>query len=284
VVRESEPEQSTVAEATDEGAPILSVRSISKHFGPVRAVDEVSLDIYPREIVGLIGDNGAGKSTFLALLTGFYRLDGGELLYRGRRVAITSPRTSRHQLGMEMIYQDLRLAPDLTVWENLFLGEERRLFGFISDRRGMRSRSAGALRRMNTKIRPNDLVGNLSGGEQQVVAIARALLFERDIILLDEPTAAISVAKVEEVLKLVKHLKELGKTVIIVSHRLEDILAVADRIVVFFQGKARHVVANEGVTISDLVHMMFGSENRGGRPDEAAAARWQARHGGAEEG
>ncbi len=248
------PPQQTAAE------PLLSVRHVSKHFGPVVAVDDVSLDIHPHEVVGLIGDNGAGKSTFLSLLTGFYRSDSGEFLYKGKPVTITSPRTSRHQLGIEMIYQNLRLAPDLTVWENLFLGEERRLAGFIADRRGMRTRAAEVLRQLNTKIRPSELLGNLSGGEQQAVAIGRALLFERDIILMDEPTAAISVAKVEDVLRLVKELKEYGKTVIIVSHRLEDILDVADRIVVFYQGSTRHVVRNEGLTISDLVHMMFGSE------------------------
>lgn len=263
-----------------ERLPLLSVRGLSKHFGAVRAVDDVSLDIYPREIVGLIGDNGAGKSTFLSLLTGFYHADEGDFLYKGERVTITSPRMSRHQLGMEMIYQNLRLAPDLTVWENLFLGEESRLLGFISDRRAMRNRAAEVLRRLNTKVRPNDLVANLSGGEQQLVAIGRALLFQREIILMDEPTAAISVAKVEDVLRLVNQLKQLDKTVLIVSHRLEDILAVADRIVVFYQGKARHVVANEQLTISDLVHMMFGSESHLARPEDATAARWQARHSG----
>jgi ABC-type sugar transport system ATPase subunit len=261
--------------------PLLSARHVSKHFGPVRAVDDVSLDIYRNEIIGLIGDNGAGKSTFLSLLTGFFRLDDGEFLYKGEPVEITSPRMSRHRLGIEMIYQDLRLAPDLTVSQNLFLGDEPRLLGFISDRRAMRSRAADVLSRLNSSVRPGDLVGNLSGGEQQVVAIGRALLFERQIILMDEPTAAISVAKVEEVLALVRHLKELEKTVVIVSHRLEDILAVADRILVFFQGKVHHIFDNEGLTISDLVHLMFDNEAGSGSGERAAAARWGARHGAA---
>jgi ABC-type sugar transport system ATPase subunit len=263
------------------GEPLLSARHVSKRFGPVRAVDDVSLDIYRNEIIGLIGDNGAGKSTFLSLLTGFLQLDGGQFLYKGEPVEITSPRMSRRCLGMEMIYQDLRLAPDLTVWQNLFLGEEHRRLGFVSDRRAMRRRAAEVLQRLNSKVRPGDLVGNLSGGEQQIVAISRALLFERQIILMDEPTAAISAAKVKEVLGLVKHLKELGKTVVIVSHRLEDILAVADRIVVFFQGNIRHVLANERLTTSDLVHLMFGSENHRVPGESTVAARWLTRHGSA---
>jgi len=271
------PQPHAATRPQEERRPVLSARHLSKHFGPVRAVDDVSLDIYPQEIVGLIGDNGAGKSTFLSLLTGFHQADSGEFLYKGESVTITSPRTSRHRLGIEMIYQNLRLAPDLTVWENLFLGEELRSFGFISDRRGMRAQAADVLRRLNTKIRPNDILGNLSGGEQQAVAIGRALLFDREVILMDEPTAAISVSKVADVLRLVKQLKEYGKTVIIVSHRLEDILEVADRIVVFYQGTARYVVRNEGLSISDVVHMMFGSESHGARAADVPPASVELR-------
>lgn len=275
------PQPQTGREPREERQPLLSVRHLSKHFGPIRAVDDVSLDIFPHEVIGVLGDNGAGKSTFLSLLTGYYRPDAGQLLYKGKPVTITSPRTSRHQLGMEMIYQNLRLAPDLTVWENLFLGEEPCLFGIVSDRRGMRVRAAEVLQRLDTKIRPNDILGNLSGGEQQAVAIGRALLFERDIILMDEPTSGISVSKVEDVLRLIKQLRELNKAVIIVSHRLEDILDVSDRILIFYQGKARHIVRNDGLAISDLIHMMFATESHGSGPaDNVSAARWQSRHNG----
>jgi ABC-type sugar transport system ATPase subunit len=237
--------------------PLMSVHDLVKTFGPIRAVDGVSLDLFPHEVVGIIGDNGAGKSTFLSLLTGFNRPDSGRFLYRGREVSVRSPRTARSDLKIEMIYQRLELAPDLKVWENLFLGAEVRRFGIWSARREMRARAGDVLRQLNTKIAPDDIVGELSGGEQQVVAIGRALLFERQIIIMDEPTAAISVQKVEDVLALIGRLREAGKTVLLVSHRLEDLLQVADRIVVFHHGKIRPVLDNRGLTVSDLVHAMF---------------------------
>ena len=272
----------TASEATAPPAtPLLSVRGVSKHFGPVTAVDKVDLDIYPEEVVGLIGDNGAGKSTLLSLLTGYNRADQGTFLYKGAPVSITSPRESRNKLRIEMIYQQLQLAPDLTVWENLFLGEELRLWGFVSDRRTMRKRAAEVLERLHSKIRPNDLLGSLSGGEQQVVAIGRAILFDRDVILMDEPTAAISAAKVEDLLQLVRDLKALGKTVILVSHRLEDILAVADRVAVLVLGKLHCVVPNRELSIASLVHLMFGGSTQSIADEHLlAAARWQVRRGG----
>jgi ABC-type sugar transport system ATPase subunit len=238
--------------------PLLAVRHLSKHFGHIRAVQDVNLDFYSKEVVGLIGDNGAGKSTFLSLLTGFYRSDSGEFIYEGRRVNQLTPKISRRVLKIEMIYQNLRLAPDLTVWENLFLGEEARWARIFADRRLMRSKARDVLKQLNTNIDADELVRNLSGGEQQAVAIGRAILFDRRIILMDEPTAAISVAKVNELLELIKGLRKLGRTVVIVSHRLEDILEVADRVVVFRQGQVAQVVRNVGLSIDDLVRMMFG--------------------------
>lgn len=237
--------------------PLLSVHDLVKAFGPVRAVDGVSLDLYPQEVVGIIGDNGAGKSTFLSLLVGFHQPDSGSVRYRGKEVSINSPRTARNQLGVEMIYQNLELAPDLTVWENLFLGEEIKRLGIFADRRKMPSRASEILRELNLKIGPRDIVGNLSGGEKQAVAIGRALLFERDVVIMDEPTAAVSVQKVEDVLNLIRRLRSHGKTVLLVSHRLEDVLSVADRIVVFYHGTIRKILKNEGLGVSDLVHEMF---------------------------
>ena len=237
--------------------PLLSVRDVVKTFGPVRAVDGVSLDFYPHEAIGIVGDNGAGKSTFLSLLTGFHHPDSGRFIYHGQEVKVRSPRTARAHLKIEMIYQRLELAPDLKVWENLFLGEELRRFWVWSARREMRRRAAVALEKLNTKVRPEDIVGELSGGEQQAVAIGRAILFERQIIIMDEPTAAISVQKVGEVLALITRLRSAGKTVIVVSHRLEDLLQVCDRIVVFRQGKVRTIMDNRDLSVSDLVRAMF---------------------------
>ncbi|MGH7118462.1 MAG: ATP-binding cassette domain-containing protein [Acetobacteraceae bacterium] len=237
--------------------PLLAVRNLVKTFGPVHAVDGISLDIRAAEVLGIIGDNGAGKSTFLSLLTGYNRPDSGALLHRGRPVRIASPAVARRLLGIEMIYQKLELAPDLTVTENLFLGEEPRRFGLFTSRHTMQARATEVLATLNTKIHPDDVVSELSGGEQQVVAIARALLFERSIVIMDEPTAAISVQKVADVLDLIRRLRSAGKTVLLVSHRLEDLLAVADRIAVFFHGKIRTILTNKDIGVADLVHAMF---------------------------
>jgi len=237
--------------------PIISVRDLVKTFGPVRAVDGVSLDIYRQEVVGIIGDNGAGKSTFLSLLTGFHHPDSGRVLYQGSEVHIRSPHTARSELKIEMIYQRLELAPDLTVWQNLFLGEELRRFGLGMARGTMRARAGEVLRQLNTKISPDDIVGELSGGEQQAVAIGRAILFDRRIIIMDEPTAAISVQKVEDVLALIRRLRGAGKTVLLVSHRLEDLIEVCDRIVVFRHGRVSGTLENRDLSVGDLVHAMF---------------------------
>jgi simple sugar transport system ATP-binding protein len=215
------------------------------------------VDIYEQEVVGIIGDNGAGKSTFLSLLAGFHRPDSGRFLFHGQPVSITSPRTARRRLGIEMIYQNLELAPDLSVRENLFLGEEPRVAGIFADRRLMNERAAAVMRRLNTRLSPGDIVAELSGGEKQSVAIGRALLFDREVVIMDEPTAAISVQKVEELLSLIRNLKSYGTTVLLVSHRLEDVLQVADRILVFYHGTIRSALVNKGLAVSDLVHEMF---------------------------
>jgi simple sugar transport system ATP-binding protein len=248
-----------VAAQHTEEAPVLSVRGLVKHFGAVTALDGVTLDLHQGEVLGIIGDNGAGKSTFLSMLSGYHHPDAGEFYYRGARAHITSPAQSRRELSIEMVYQDLAMSPDLTVWQNLFLGEERRRMRLFLDRRGMRARAGEVLEQMRTKIRPDDLVSELSGGERQLVAVARGMLFDRDIILLDEPTAAVSVAKADDVLQTIRDLHKRGKTVILVSHRLEDVLAVCTRIAVFVTGRIEHTVANDGLTVADLIHMMFGA-------------------------
>lgn len=237
--------------------PLLSIRHLSKAFGPVQAVNDVNLDIFAGEVVGLVGDNAAGKSTFLSLLTGYNLRDTGEFIYKGEGKNVSSPRASRNQLKIEMVYQNLSLAPDLTVWQNMFLGEENVKARFFNNRRAMIAAANQVLSELNARARATDLVGTLSGGEQQLVAIGRALLFDRELIIMDEPTAAISVAKITDVLKLIQNLKARGKSVVLVSHRLEDVLAVADRIVVFSHGSIKTILENQNLDIADLIHVMF---------------------------
>jgi ABC-type sugar transport system ATPase subunit len=237
--------------------PLLSIRHLSKAFGPVQAVNDVNLDIFPGEVVGLVGDNAAGKSTFLSLLTGYNQRDTGEFIYKGEPKQVTSPRASRNQLKIEMVYQNLSLAPDLTVWQNMFLGEEKVKGGLWNNRRAMIDAANQVLAELNARARATDLVGTLSGGEQQLVAIGRALLFDRELIIMDEPTAAISVAKITDVLQLIQNLKARGKSVVLVSHRLEDVLSVADRIVVFSHGSIKTILENQNLDIADLIQVMF---------------------------
>jgi ABC-type sugar transport system ATPase subunit len=247
---------SATGPASDEG-PVLSVHHLVKKFGAVTALNDVTLDIFANEVLGVVGDNGAGKSTLLSVLSGYHHPDSGEFYYRGKRVRITSPARSRRELGIEMVYQDLAMSPDLTVWQNLFLGEELRRWRVLLNRGEMRRRAEVVLKRMRTKIRPDDLVSDLSGGERQLVAVARGMLFDRDIILLDEPTAAISAAKSEDVLNTIRELREHGKTVILISHRLDDVLAVCDRVAILVTGQLSHIVSNDGLTIEDLTRLMF---------------------------
>jgi ABC-type sugar transport system ATPase subunit len=155
--------------ASAQPTPLLSATGIVKRFGTVIALDGVNLNVYENDVLGIVGDNGAGKSTFLSILTGYEHPDAGELSYRGERVRVSSPGRTRRQLGIEMVYQDLAMAPDLTVWENLFLGEEQRKFGIVRDRRAMRRRAGEVLAHMKTKIDPDWLVGETSGGERQLV-------------------------------------------------------------------------------------------------------------------
>lgn len=247
---------------THEPVPVLSVRDLTKTFGQVVAIDGVSLDVYDNEILGIVGDNGAGKSTFLSLLTGYNQPDSGVFMHRGRHVRVSSPAESRRRLRIEMIYQDLAMAPDLKVWQNLFIGEEQTRWGCLLRTNAMRCRAREALERMGAKIGPDDVVEHLSGGERQLVAIARALLFDRDIILMDEPTAAISAAKAHDVLRTIRALHAGGKTVLLVSHRLEDILEVCTRVAVFVNGRITDVVGTEGLTVDRLLTMMFHTDGK----------------------
>lgn len=237
--------------------PLLSIRHLCKAFGPVQAVNDVNLDIFPSEVVGLVGDNAAGKSTFLSLLTGYNQRDTGDFYYKGELKQVSSPRASRNQLKIEMVYQNLSLAPDLSVWQNMFLGEEIARGRWLNDRRAMIMAVDKVLQELNARCHATDLVGTLSGGEQQLVAIGRALLFDRELIIMDEPTAAISVAKISDVLRMIQSLKERGKSVILVSHRLEDVLTVADRIVVFSHGAIKTILVNEHLALTDLIQEMF---------------------------
>jgi simple sugar transport system ATP-binding protein len=218
---------------------LLQLSGISKSFGSLNALKGVDLDIGESEAVGLIGDNGAGKSTLVKILSGVYPPTSGSITLAGEQVDFHSPLDARRS-GIEMIYQDLALAEDLDVASNIFLGRElRKRYGPISvlDRDAMRTETARMLAELGLAVEPDREAGMLSGGERQMVAVARALQFDPRILLMDEPTAALSAEKIKVLLNLVEGLKKRGVSILLVSHRFTDILHICDRVIVFRQGE-----------------------------------------------
>jgi len=219
-------------------APLLELRGVTKTFGSVTALRDVDLEIGAAEAVGLIGDNGAGKSTLVKILSGVYAPTAGALHLDGSPASFGSPADAR-RAGVEMIYQDLALCDDLDVAANIFLGRElRRRLGPIRilDRERMAAEAARMISELGLSLVPGRLVGTMSGGERQMVAVARALQFQPRLLLMDEPTAALSAEKIRVLLGLVEELKRRGVSILLISHRFTDILHVCDRIVVVRQG------------------------------------------------
>jgi len=216
--------------------PIVEMRRISKSFGPVRALNEVDLVLNPGEILGLVGDNSAGKSTLMKILTGAYHRDSGDVLVNGEETHFHGPHDSR-EAGIEMIYQDFALCGNMDVGQNIFLGRWPRR-GIFVDRRRMYSEADTVLKRLKVDVNSvYQKVESLSGGRQQSVAIARAISFGPRVVILDEPTANLSVMATERLLETMLELKKQGVAQIIISHRLTDIFAVGDRVMVLKRGE-----------------------------------------------
>jgi simple sugar transport system ATP-binding protein len=218
---------------------ILELRNIVKHFGAIHALDDVSLDLEAGEVVGLMGDNGAGKSTLVKIIAGNFRPTHGGMRMEGAELVLHKPIDARHH-GIEIVYQDLALCDNLTAAANVFLGRElRKGTGVIRvlDYAAMYRRAGQLFKELKSETRPRDLVKQMSGGQRQAVAIARTRLSEAKIVLMDEPTAAISVRQVAEVLNLVRQLRDQGIAIVFISHRMPDVFAVSDRIVVLRRGR-----------------------------------------------
>ena len=246
------------------GQPILSAVDLYKHFGGLVAVDRVSLDVHAGEVVGLLGDNGAGKSTLIKMIAGVYQPDGGRLVLNGKPVSFSSPQDARDK-GIETIYQDLALCENLDAGANIFLGREpvRRLLVVLRavDRRRMLAESRRILDQLDIRIpgltRP---IRQMSGGQRQAVAIARAVYWNAQLMIMDEPTAALGVPEQRKVLALVRTLRERGVGVIIISHNLQDVLDVADRVVVMRRGRAVGERPVADTNTSELLGLMIGAE------------------------
>lgn len=217
----------------------LELHAISKRFGAIHALTDVSLSLRGGEVVGLMGDNGAGKSTLVKIIAGNFPPSGGTMRMDGHAVAFQKPSDARDQ-GVEIVYQDLALCDNLSAAENVFLGREpMRRLGPLRwvDYRTMRQRAGELFAELKSETRPRDLVRRMSGGQRQAVAIARTRLSDPKIVLMDEPTAAISVRQVAEVLGLIRRLRDHGIAVVLISHRMPDVFSVADRVVVLRRGQ-----------------------------------------------
>ncbi|MCK4825589.1 sugar ABC transporter ATP-binding protein [bacterium] len=238
---------------------ILQMENIYKAFGGLHALTNVSLDLRYGEIVGLVGDNAAGKSTLMKILTGAYYADEGTILFEGEEVFITNPRISK-QLGIEMIYQSLELCQNLDVPSNLFLGKEIFTGGFFSilKKRQMEREAINILHRLKIDIKnPRIEVNKLSGGQQQAVAIGRAVSFNPKIVLMDEPTANLALVEIDKVLELTSLLKKHGISIIIISHRLDDIFEVTDRIYVLRHGNIAACKETVKTNKEEIIKTMF---------------------------
>jgi ABC-type sugar transport system ATPase subunit len=237
-----------------QGEPVLRAAGLRKRYGHVEAMRHVEVVVDYREIVGVVGDNGAGKSTFVKTVAGVHEPDGGQLFIDGDRVSFRSPNDA-HKAGIEVVHQDLALAPDLPVWANLFLGRPLRARGALGgagwlDKRTMRRQAVEQLEKLHIRLKSVDApVEDLSGGQRQAVAVARGVAWGRKLIVLDEPTNNLGVPEQLEVLALVKRLAEEGLGVLMISHNLEHVFRIADRIVVF-----RHGITVASTPIKETTH------------------------------
>ena len=238
-------------------SPVLSLRGIDKTFGAVAALTGIDLDVHAGEVVAVVGDNGAGKSTLVKVLSGVHLPTAGTIEFESRQVTIPSPAAAR-ELGIATVFQDLALCENLNVVENLFLGQELRRSRL--DRVSMEVRSWELLRQLSAKIPTVRIpVASLSGGQRQTVAIARSLLGDPKVIVLDEPTAALGVAQTAEVLNLIERLRDNGHGVIMISHNMADVKAVADTVVVLRLGRNNGVFETASVSQEEIIAAITGA-------------------------
>jgi len=249
-----------------EATPVIEAHGICKYFGAVTALENVNLTLMAGEVLGVVGDNGAGKSTLMKVLSGLHTPNKGELLMLGRPVHLHSPKDARDR-GIEMVYQDLALAGNMRIDENIFLGREQmqRLFGFIPlvNHKANAVRAQEHLDKLKIHVKSvGQRVEELSGGQRQAVAIARATTFDAKVIIMDEPTAALAIREVRKVLDLIKDLKNHGISVILISHRLDDIFYVCDRVMALFHGRNFAEAPLQSTDRNEVIGWIMGNRSR----------------------
>ena len=248
-----------------ERSPILEMRGISKRFGAVQALAEADFEVYLGEVVGLVGDNGAGKSTLIKIIAGVYRPDAGQYIFEGREVTVNSPKDAT-DLGIETVYQDLALCDNLDVVGNLYLGREQvraAVPGLVRtmDEVTMEQEATRVIRELHVRIPSvRSLVATLSGGQRQSAAVARAVMWNSKVVLLDEPTAALGVEQTQQVKELIRELRERGLGVVVISHNLADVFDVSDRIIVLRLGRRVATLNTHTANPEQVVAAITGAE------------------------
>jgi D-xylose transport system ATP-binding protein len=243
--------------------PLLSLRGINKSFGPVHVLKDVHFDVYPGQVTALVGDNGAGKSTLIKCIAGIYTPESGDVIFEGAKVDIDGPRTAT-ALGIEIVYQDLALCDNLDIVHNMFLGREEKK-GITLNETSMESLARQTLDGLNVRTVKSirQTVSSLSGGQRQTVAIARAVLWNSKVVVLDEPTAALGVAQTEQVLNLVRRLADKGLAVVLISHNLNDIFEVADNIAALYLGNMAAQVKKNDVSKNQVIELITTGKSEG---------------------
>jgi D-xylose transport system ATP-binding protein len=251
--------------------PTLELRNINKSFGPVHVLHDVDFAALPGQVTALVGDNGAGKSTLVKCISGTHSIDTGEYLFEGKRVSVHSPRDAS-ALGIEIVYQDLALCDNLDIVQNMFLGRERTR-GVVLDESSMEQAAQQTLSSLavRTVHSVRQRVASLSGGQRQTVAIAKAVLWNSKVVVLDEPTAALGVAQTAQVLSLVRRLADRGLAVVLISHNMNDVLEVADRIAVLYLGQMAAQVERKDANQQMLVELITTGRQGGELPHARTA-------------
>src|ERR1700761_6993508 len=238
--------------------PLISVSRLCKSFPGVRALHEIQFDLMPGEVHALMGENGAGKSTLMKILAGVYAKDSGTVLYDGRSVHFTSPREAQ-AAGVGIIHQELQLMNHLTVAQNIFIGREpKRAFGLVLDEDKLNRDAAALLNHLNLNIDPRTVVGGLTVAKQQMVEIAKALSFNSRVLIMDEPTAALNNAEIAELFKMIRELKSRGVGIIYISHKMDELKQIADRVTVLRDGEYVATVAAKDTSVEAIIGMMVG--------------------------
>ncbi len=252
-----EPQSSaSTPNSTTTPASIFEMHGVNKSFGPVHVLHDVDFTVTPGQVTALVGDNGAGKSTLIKCITGIYGIDSGQAVFEGKPVTISSPRDAA-ALGIEVVYQDLALCDNLDIVQNLFLGRELKT-GFLLNERAMEAKARETLASLSVRTVKSvrTKVSALSGGQRQTVAIAKAVLWNSKVVMLDEPTAALGVAQTRQVLDLVRRLADKGLGVVLISHNMNDVLEVADRVSVMYLGRVAADVPIESVNKERLIELI----------------------------